>query len=130
MSSAPARRTLAVALIAGLLLPLGGCISMTDNHTLREIRLVKGATTKADLLVQLGAPSRVRAQAPDETVLVFSHGQVNGTGYGVGTFAVAFVAQATHTGVDSLEVVLGPDRVVRDWRFVPALRRTPVWPGE
>ena len=72
----------------------------------------------------------MRPQGTDETVLVFRHAQVSGTGYGLGSYAVAFAVESTQAGIDQLEVVLGPDRRVRRWRLSAPRRETPLWPSE
>ncbi len=112
-----------------LLLFAAGCLSTTTYHDLREIDIEPGVTTKEELIQQLGVPRFMRLQGRD-TVLVFRYTEINGTGYGIGNYAIALAVESTHAGVDFLEVVVGPDRVVRSFRLAAVPRNTPTWPSE
>ena len=112
-----------------LLLLAGGCRSTRESSEVGEIRIEPGVTTKEQLIEQLGAPRGVRIQGED-TVLVFYYGELNGTGYGIGTLAISLGVASTHTGIDNLEVVVGPDRLVRSFRLARMPRETPKWPSE
>ena len=63
--------------------------------------------------------------------MVYSYGELNGTGYGLGFPAGAFfLIEATHTAYDNLEVVIGPDRKVRSFRLATMPRENPKWISE
>jgi hypothetical protein len=96
---------------------------------MRDLDIEPGVTTKEDLIQQLGVPRGVRRQGTD-TVLIFRFTEENGTGYGIGNFAIALAVESTHSGIDFLEVVVGPDRVVRSFRLATVPRNTPTWPSE
>ena len=110
-----------------LALALPACVSAYQNKEVAELSIEPGVTTKAELLQQLGTPRGVRAQG-DGKVLSFSYGEVNGTGYGVGSFGVRFAIEATQLAADVLEVFVGPDGVVRSYRLAQNDRRSPKWP--
>ncbi len=112
-----------------LLLLAAGCVYTTTYHDMRDLEIEPGVTTKEDLIEQLGVPRGVRRQGED-TVLVFQYSEVNGSGYGIGNYAIMLAVESTHSGVDFLEVVVGPDRVVRSFRLAAVPRETPTWPSE
>jgi hypothetical protein len=117
-------------LLGLLALPLAAaCVSTTENRELATIEIVPGVTTKEDVVRQLGAPRGIRRQGED-LVLSFSYGEENGTGYGLGTYAIAIAVGSTHTGVDTIEVVVGPDRLVRSFRLAQVPRENPKWPSD
>lgn len=120
-------KRLALIGLLGALAALPACVSAYENKEVVELEIEPGVTTKAELLQQLGTPRGVRAQG-DGKVLTFSYGEVNGSGYGVGAYAIQFAVEATQLGVDFLEVFVGPDGVVRSYRLARNERRSPKWP--
>ena len=119
------RRTPGLA--AALLAALPSCISIQDNRELDRLRIIPGLSSKEDVIRVLGAPSGIRVQGKDR-VYSFSHSQTSGTSYGVGNLAIAFALEATHVSPDVLEVVVGPDRVVREVRRVEVPQEAPLFP--
>ena len=72
----------------------------------------------------------ISAEVLNDTVLVFSHGVQQGTGYGLGTVVVGFSVESTHKGIDFLEVVVAPDRKIRSFRLSKEPRKIPTWPAD
>ncbi len=116
--------------LAATVLPLGiACVSTTENTDVRDLRIEPGVTTKEEVIQQLGAPSGIRLQG-DDVVLAFRYAEGNGTGYGLGTPLIALAVESIHKGIDTLEVVIGPDRVVRSFRRANVPHQTPKWPSD
>lgn len=105
---------------------LSACVYSNERHAVDPVSIEPGKTTKEDLVQQFGAPRGIRRQGDDQ-VVTFVHGGTNGTGYGLGTLALAFAVESTHTGLNSLEVVIGRDRVVRSFRLAQVPHKTPKW---
>jgi len=106
------------------------CYSTTEGEEVATVSFQPGVTTKEEVIQALGPPRGIRRQGSDK-VYVFSFGDLNGTGYGLGSPVGAFLLfQATHTGYDNLEVVIGPDRLVRTYRLAVVPRDTPKWVGD
>jgi len=112
-----------------LLVLTGACVSSHESYEVRELRIEPGVTTKEELIQELGAPRGMRLQG-DDTVLVFSYTDLNGSGYGLGFYIISIGVESTHAGVDNLEVVIGPDRVVRSFRLAQVPREHPKWPSD
>ena len=119
--------------LSGLLLFVlaltSACVSSVENTEVRELKIEPGVTTKEQLIQQLGAPRGFRYQG-DDSVLVFTYGEVNGSGYGISAYGITLAVESTHSGTDVLEVVIGPDRVVRSFRLAVVPRKSPNWPSE
>ena len=116
--------------LAATVLPLAiACVSTTENTDVRDLRIEPGVTTKEEVIQQLGAPSGIRLQG-DDVVLAFRYAEGNGTGYGLGFLVIHAGVESIHTGIDILEVVVGPDRVVRSFRRANVPHETPKWPSD
>jgi len=115
--------------LGAVVLAATACVHRIENTDVRDVRFVPGVTTKEDVIRALGAPTGSRLQGED-TLLVFRSSEVNGSGYGIGSFAGGFMVEATHSAGDTVEVVFGPDRTVRSYRVAAVPHEHPVWPSD
>ena len=118
-------------ILAATALPLvAACVSTRENADVRDLKIEPGVTTKEEVIQQLGAPSGIRLQGED-VVLGFRYVEGNGSGYGLGMpVGAIFGVESIHNGIDTLEVVIGPDRVVRSFRRANVPHETPKWPSD
>ncbi len=117
-------------ILAATVLPLVvACVSTTEDTDVRDLKIEPGVTTKEEVIQQLGAPRGARLQG-DDVVLVFRYAEGNGTGYGLGFYAISVAVESVHNGIDFLEVVIRPDRVVRSFRLADVPHETPKWPSD
>lgn len=106
------------ALVLGLavgVLALAGCIHRTRGLPVPSpSRVTPGVTTKSQVYELYGVPTDVFLFQDGSSILLYQQEQVRGRGLGVGFGVFPIVSFShQHSGVDTLHVVVGPDRVVK-----------------
>ena len=106
------------------------CIHTTEHPDVRDLKIEPGVTTKEEVIQQLGAP-RGRYRQGEDHVFVFYSLEGNGSSYGLGhPWGPIAAVESIHDGIDTLQVVIGPDRVVRSFRHANVPHETPTWPSD